>query len=365
MKLSLVLLSGGSAVGQNILCALAAWRERLRLIATTSVADEPALFEFDSVRLVPQTRADAAGFDRCVVNLIADETPGLVVPCRDDDVRYLASLAEREPAFAPRLLCGNVASADVVTDKWRGYEFCAALGLPYAPSLSREAIASRSSFVREQGFPLVAKPRHGCASRDVFLLWNDAQLDRALARDDCVVQRFLGHRRTLDDYFASIQTDGVPLLHSFMGEKHSIQALIGPKGDVRDVIATRNRKDLRSRSVVPDTTPSTLALGRRCAEALAQVGWRGPLNIQCGEDGDGTLWIHEFNGRFTGITADRALLGRNEVAAAITAFTGVSLGDAQDPPVAATVSLASLVSRAADPRRVRSLASEGVWRRST
>jgi carbamoylphosphate synthase large subunit len=365
MKLTLALLSGGSAVGQNILSALAHWRDRLRLVATSSIAEEPALFEFDSVRLVPGTVADAAGFDRCVVNLIAAESPDLVVPCRDDDVHYLASLAQREPALAPRLLCGNAAAAEIVTDKWRSHEFCVARGLPYAPTLSRAAIASRAPFVREQGFPLVAKPRHGCASRDVLLLWNDAQLDRALARDDHVVQRFLGSRRALDEYFASIDTHGVPLLHSFMGEKHSIQALIGPEGDVREVMVTRNWKTLRSRSVVPDTTPSTVELGRRCAEALAQAGWRGLLNIQCQKDDDGTLWIHEFNGRFTGITADRALLGYNEVTAAVAAFTGFTLGAAHDRPVAATVSLASLVSRAPDPRLVRLLACEGMWRRAT
>jgi biotin carboxylase len=292
------------------------------------------------------------------------ESPGLVIPCRDDDVRYLASLAGRVPEFAPRLLCGTAGSAEIVTDKVQSHEFCVAHGLPFVPSHWRDAPASRAAFVREQGFPLVAKPRRGFASRDVRLLWNEAQLDRALARGDYVVQRFLGDRRRLDDYFASIEAYGVPLLHSFMGEKHSIEALIGPRGDVRDVMATRNRKDLRSRSVVPDTTPATLALGRRCAEALARSGWRGPLNIQCQEDGEGALWIHEFNGRFTGITADRALLGHNEVAAAIFAFTGFAFDDAH-PPAAASVSLASLVSRAADPRLVRSLASEGIWRRTT
>ena len=126
-------------------------------------------------------------------------------------------------------------------------------------------------------------------------------------------------------------------------------------------MATRNQKDLRSRTVVPDTTPSTLALGRRCAEALSGAGWRGPLNIQCGEDDDGKLWIHEFNGRFTGITADRALLGHNEVIAAVTAFTGFAF-DGPRPP-GANVSFASLISRAADPESVRMLAREGCWRR--
>lgn len=362
-RLVLLLLSGGSAVGQNILRALDPWRNDLRLVATSSVADEPALFKFDVARLVPETAAGAAGFDRCVVNLLEAELPDLVIPCRDDDILYLASLRERLPALAPRLLCGNAASASVVADKWHSHEFCAAHGLPFAPTLVKGAAVSPAAFVREQGFPLVAKPRRGCASRDVLLLWNEHQVERALARERYVIQRFLGDRRIVGDYLQSIEADGVPLLHSFMGEKHSIQALVGPDGAVRDVMATRNRKDLRSRQVVPDAAPETLALGRRCAKALAALGWRGPLNIQCQQDGDGALWIHEFNGRFTGITADRCLLGHNEVATAIAAFTGFRFEPGRDEPVAADVSIASLESRAADPRDIRSLAREGVWRR--
>lgn len=363
MKVRLLLLSGGSGVGQNILQALAQWRDQVHLVATSSIADEPALFAFDTVHLVRRTQHADASFDRRIVELIANERADLVIPCRDDDVRYLAGLGEREPFLAGRLLCGGSVTATALSDKWEGYRFCAAHGLPFAPTFARDSTQSLASFLREQGFPLVAKPSRGWASRDVLLLWNEAQVERALARPGYVLQRFLGARDTLDSYRAAIEADGIPLNHSFMGEKHSVQALVAPDGGVRDVMATRNLKDLRSRTVVRDATASTLAIGERCGRAFSQAGWRGPLNIQCGKDAEGTLWIHEFNGRFTGITADRALVGHNEVTAAITAFTGFAFAG-HDVPPPAPVSIASLVSRGADPRCVQRLAAEGRWDRS-
>ena len=358
-KPCLLLLSGGSAVGQNVLASLVPWRDELRLVATTSVADEPALFAFDAVHLVPPTAREPARFDESACAIIDRESPGLVVPCREDDVMYLAGLRERRADLAPRILCGTPQAAAIVSDKWLGHRFCVDRGLPFAPSIASEAEGSLEAFLAEQGFPLVAKPRRGFASREVRLLRNVAQVRRALARGD-IVQRFLGARDTLDAWFASAELDGVPLLKSFMGEKHSIQALVAPGGEVVDVMATRNLKDLRSRRVVPDTTPTTLALGRRCAEALSAAGWRGPLNVQCQVDGEGALWIHEFNGRFTGITADRCLLGHNEVVVAIEAFTGHAFDRARQPP-AASESIASLISRAADPASIRALQTHGVW----
>ena len=68
---------------------------------------------------------------------------------------------------------------------------------------------------------------------------------------------------------------------------------------------SRSRSAFRWRSVT------------QCAQAFAGAGWRGPLNIQCQQDTQGTPLIHEFNGRFTGATVDRWLLGFDEVGAAI------------------------------------------------
>jgi hypothetical protein len=52
-RIKLLMLSGGSLVGQNVLAALAMRRDNLELSVMNSKADEPAIFEFNKVFYSP------------------------------------------------------------------------------------------------------------------------------------------------------------------------------------------------------------------------------------------------------------------------------------------------------------------------
>jgi len=360
----LIVLSAGTQVGQNVLRTLSGRRDSIGLVATSSVAHEPALFDFDAVYLVPETVADPAGLEQRLLEIMEREQADLVVPCRDDDVVFLASLRDRRPDLASRLLCGSAAAAEVIVDKWRSHQFCRERGLPFAASMIRCSPLERAEFVRAHGLPLVAKPRRGYASLDVHMLYKDEQVETLLALDGYVVQQYLGDPRRITDFLSAIDVGGIPLNHSFRGVKHSIQALIAPDGSVAHVICTRNyRNQRRSKWVEPDGDPASAAIGAACARAFSAAGWRGPLNIQCEKSAAGETLIHEFNGRFTGATVDRWLLGRDEVGAAIECFTGREIESATPPPAAALEAFESLVARGANPKNVAALRRDGHWRR--
>lgn len=351
-------------MGQNILATLAGRRERVALVATSSVANEPALFDTDAVYLVPATMAEPEAFERRLLEIVDRERIDLVIPCRDDDVLLLASLRERRPELAKRLLCGSAAAAEVICDKWASHEFSVAHGLPFAASIVASTEDARNEFVRKHGLPLVGKPRRGYASLDVYLLHREEQVATLLVRDGYIVQQFLGDPQPVRDYLTTFRERGIPLMHSFEGLKHSIQALIGPEGSIVHVICTRNVRYMRrSKWVRPDADPASRDIGMRCARAFAAIGWRGPLNIQCAATEPGEILIHEFNGRFTGGTVDRWLLGYDEVGAAVEAFTGHPFPSDRIPATAALESFQSRVARAADPAKVAVLARDGEWRR--
>ncbi|MEO8304893.1 MAG: hypothetical protein ABI724_12305 [Betaproteobacteria bacterium] len=360
----LLLLSVGSQVGQGVLRTLSDRRANLELVATSSTSHEPSVFDFDAAYLTPRSAADPEGFERKLIDIMERERIDLVMPCRDDDVVLVSSLAERRSDLAPRLLCGSAASAEVIADKWSSFEFSTKHGLPFAASMIRCAARERKAFVRKYGLPLVAKPRRGFASLDVYMLYKAEQVETMLARDGYIVQQFLGDPTRITDYLAAIDESGVPLNHSFQGVKHSIQALIAPDGSVVHVICTRNYRNLRrSKYVEPDTDPTSAAVGAACARAFSSAGWRGPLNIQCEKTAAGEMLIHEFNGRFTSATVDRWLLGFDEVGAAIEHFTGRAVATTLPPANAALEAFQSLVARAADPDDVAALQRDGVWRR--
>ncbi len=361
--LRLLVLSVGTRVGQNVLNALNHRRDGLVLMATSSVANEPALFDFDVVYRVPPTAVDVDAFERALLDIMDRESVDLVIPCRDDDVEFLASLRDRRPALAHRLLCGSAAVAGVISDKWLSAEFSARHELPFAASIIRCSDDERAAFVARHGFPLVAKPRRGYASLDVHMLWNEAQVRRTLDLDAYVIQQFLGDPQAIADYLETIETRGIPLHHTFQGPRHSIQALIAPDGRVAHVMSIRIVSDRRrSKWVGLDTDPAAAAIGARCAEVFATAGWRGPLNIQCQRAPGGPLLLHEFNGRFTGATFERWLLGFDEVGAAVEHFTGRPVPSGPTPGPEAVEAFETVVGRAADPRKVAMLERDGVWR---
>jgi carbamoyl-phosphate synthase large subunit len=360
----LLVLSAGTQVGQNVLATLAGRRDDIQVIAASSVDNEPALFDFDAVFSVPQTLAASDAFERRVLDILEAERIDLVIPCRDDDVLFLGALRDRRPDLAARLLSGGGAAARVINDKWLSHEFSMAHGLPFAASMVGGEAAARAAFVRRHGFPLVAKPRGGWASMDVYLVNTQRQLATMLARDDFVVQQFLGDPQSMADYLARLDTHGVPLYHDFQGLKHSMQALIAPDGSIADVFSMHLVRQMRrSKWVQPDRDPASHDIAHRCAQAFSAAGWRGPLNIQCRKTVDGKLLIHEFSGRFTGATVDRWLLGFDEVGLAIERFTGIRLRSERGAAPAALEAFESRVGRAADPRHVEVLARDGVWRR--
>ena len=367
--LTLLFLSGGGHTGTNVMASLAARRDGLRLVATSDVPDEPALYAFDRVYLAPKVAADPAGFERRVLEIIERVGPDLVVPCRDEDVEWLAGLRERRDDLRPRLLCGARAIAAMANDKWESHQFAVERGLPFAPSLpsARDdgAAARAEAFVARHGLPVIAKPRRGADSRGVILATTVAQAVRAMNRPEHVLQAYLGEPAEIEAYLREFEEEGVPLFHTFQGVKRSLQVLIGPDGAIKHVVCTRNAVTARNaRAISIDDDPAARAIGEQCAAVFANAGWRGPLNVQCQPDARGTLAIHEFNVRFTGATGARWHIGHDEIGAAVRAFTGRAIAAKfpwREPPRAA---VEGLWPRGADPVSIRMLAERGEWTRN-
>jgi carbamoyl-phosphate synthase large subunit len=133
---------------------------------------------------------------------------------------------------------------------------------------------------------------------------------------------------------------------------------------VSGTFATKNTMR-QGRSVSVEIAPAddAAALTRRCAAVFAGAGWRGPLNVQCQRDADGTLMIYEFNGRCTGATAARRWLGFDEVALLLRDWLDHGL-PAATVPAAASVVRASF-ERLVEPDKVDRLQRDGFWHAST
>ena len=358
----ILLMSGGCLVGQNVYACLVPHRDSLRLVASNSEAREPTLFDFDAVYLTPQTGDSNDAFLRRFEEILGLEDPRLIIPCRDEDVLALAQICERSPSSERgRFLCGNVDTAGAILDKMHSARFCTEHGLPFAATIAMDSpLDQLEAFAERHGYPLLAKPREGFASRGVFLILDHEQLVKSTIYRSHLLQEYLGDPAAVFEYASSI-AKGVPLFHSLERLKHSIQLLISPDGAVSEALVTGNKMVFgKSERVTLEDAPDIRALGLRCGRAFAAAGWRGPLNIQCETTPDGRIVIYEFNGRFTGATAARHLLGHDEVGAALRSFAGLTV-ESPRPPDGATEVIRLPNGRLKDPQRFAQLEQAGFW----
>lgn len=360
----ILFLSGASLVGHNVLATLAGRRGGLHLAAINSLAGEPALFDFDEAFLAGRLKDDPDAFGRRFDEIMALLQPRLVIPCRDDDVAWLAARAAARPELAPRFLCGAPGPARAMLDKAASATLSARHGLPYAPTLATDTDPARlTKFADRHGYPLIAKPRQGFASRGVFLIMHPAQLARLAGRPDYVLQRYLGDGAEARAYLDACAHDGIPLFHSFEADKHALQAFIAPDGSLEGLLATRHTmRQGRSERVSRQDDPTLIELGHCCAAAFSAEGWRGPLNIQCQRSPRGDYGIYEYNGRYTGATAARHLLGYDEVGMGLEHFAGIRLAPTPEPRRWPDDVQRLPLSRAVDEAWVETLKREGRWR---
>jgi hypothetical protein len=108
------------------------------------------------------------------------------------------------------------------------------------------------------------------------------------------------------------------------------------------------------------------------AYALHSLGYIGPLNLNCKKMGPDQFMAYELNGRFTGATAARAMLGYPEVEYALDYFLDGRLPDKKEElhlHLRKMGTLSPMVQRLPgayyiDPDDVIRLKQNGVWHKS-
>lgn len=363
-SLALLVASVGSLVGQNILDMLDGRRGAVRLVGTSSLPEEPRLYDCDAVHLAPPT-ADRAAFGARLLEVMEAERPDLVLVGRDEDVRAMAALAEARPDLAPRMTVGGLEAAEMMLDKLETFRFAQAHGLPFADSAvpGRDGdLAEVRALAARHGFPLIAKPREGFASRGVALVLEAAQLEAYAGAPGWMFQPMLD----AGPDFAACLPDlrrGLPLCWSLPANFTWIhQAIVAPDGRVHDVL---NRAEIvmgRAEYCEPADEPGLLEVGRAWTRALAGAGWRGPLNVQCKRTPAGEFVAFELNGRLTGASSARALQGFDELGLLVEAFCGPGRLPSFAAPPRRRV-WKGLRDRALDEDVAAALRARGVWRR--
>jgi hypothetical protein len=355
----LLITSVGSLVATNLFEALRAiGRERFFVIGANSEAEAVNNFECDVVYRVPPAGAGEA-YRAALLGIGRREAPELWIPARDDDVLELAALAGELPGT---VLAGPPQAAEIVCDKWLSYCFALERGLSAAPT-ALDPDAARQLAARH-GYPLVVKPRRGAGSIGARFVADGAQLERAMARGGCVAQRVISPAPDWQERLPD-PAAGWPLWYSYVDPgQYASQWMVAPDGNALEIGATLNTmvcgRPERSRRI---DDPALSAVAGGFARALAEAGWRGPLNVQCRRDADGGYYMFELAGRFAGGLGGREALGLPETRTVLAAVFPDRFAAPEPAPCGTGLTIKRLQTVGLEADALAQLRRDGVWRR--
>lgn len=313
----ILITSVGSLVGQNLLDVLdhPGFRRRslVTLIGTNSVATSPGNFRCDRCHLVPDTAS--AAFSTVLEAIVASERPELILCGRDEDTVVVRDLLDAHPGLGARLPHGSRDSLLVGLDKRRTAEFCLRHGLPFARTgFSEAGVEAVERLAAECGYPLIAKPARGFASKGVYYARNAPELRALCALDGYIFQEYLGDPAELEGYFRALELAPPLFAHAPNVFHHSAHSFVYPDGTVDDVFISRNAHNAGVTVGFERVEQEALrGIMLRFAAALHAEGGFGPMTVQFRQDRHGAWKAMEINLRTNGNTYPRFLLGQDDL----------------------------------------------------
>ena len=287
--MSRILVTGAGAVlGQGILKSLAAAGDRYDVYSFDPNPLSPGLYWTQHAGLLPM--ASDEDYAAKVEDALERVRPDAVLLGTDVELAIFAeNRATWEERYDTKILVSSPDIVEIADDKYLTAEWLRSQGLPYPKTAIADDREAVGEIVKDCGFPLIVKPRRGARSIGVSLVRDRASLDAAIMPGtDQIVQQYAGPEDA--EYTAGVlYFDG------------ALRASIVLRRDLRDGNTFR---------AYAGEYPEAEAFVRKVGEALAPYG---PANFQFRRDESGEFRLFEINGRFSGTTPMRALLGFNEV----------------------------------------------------
>ncbi|HZO50975.1 MAG TPA: ATP-grasp domain-containing protein [Gaiellaceae bacterium] len=256
-----------TCAGQRVDIVSAFGRAGALTVAADADPLAPALWHADRMAIVP--RVDDPGYVAALAGLVRAHDVRLVVPLTDLDQGLLArSRAQLAPAL---VLVPEPDVCDAMGDKWLAHLFFEAHGIPSPRGWLPGDVPA------DARYPLLVKARRGFGARHIYR-----------ARDP-------------DELAFHLRTTPVEsfVQEACLGDEFSIDVFCDLDGRClnaipRTMIQSKGGESIKGRSLAD---PELIEHGRRVAET---VGIRGPANVQCFRQPDGTLPVTDVNPRFGG-----------------------------------------------------------------
>jgi carbamoyl-phosphate synthase large subunit len=296
----------GGNIGQGVIKAL---RSGCRdyFIAGTDMEPRSAGFSFvDRACVTPAAGAD--GMVAALTTIVETEGIEAIYVCSPHELEFFAKARhDLERATGTRVLVNPEPVIRIGQDKLETARFLETHGFPSPETASAEDEPAVDRLIERWGFPIIAKPRRGWTSVNVFTIRCRAALEAArVLVPDLVVQRYLPD--ATEEYTAGV-------VGSSAARRFAWIVL---------------RRDLMQGTTYRTELAEDPAIGAQVVAMAQALGVEGACNFQL-RLVDGQPFVFEINPRFSGTSGIRYLYGFNDPE---MAFEQICLGQPiVQPPV--------------------------------
>lgn len=369
-KIKILISSVGSLVGQNILDVLESpllnRRYQVNLIGTNTI-NSPNNYRCDVCYKVPVTSTEE--FVPRMIDILKAEDPDLVLSARDEDTEKMMILLRDNPHIKSKMPYGKLNTVIYALNKWQTWLFTQKYNLPFAETfvIGRSGgVEQLMQFVDRVGYPLIAKPIEGFASKGVFFVRNWQQAESAAQLSEYMFQEYLGQPNDMDKYFKSID-ELTPLFASAPGIfHHSCHTIISPEGNIDRIFISRNEhKDGATIGFRRVQIEKLEEIAMEFAKAIYAEGGYGPLTIQFRMDKNHNWKAQEMNLRTNGNTFPRFIMGQDDLGLILKGLMPeFNFPIYTAPPKASEYIIGkSLLSNIMHPGSMSQFENNGVWKK--
>ncbi|CUR52256.1 putative carbamoylphosphate synthase large subunit [Nitrosotalea devaniterrae] len=295
MKKSNVLVTAsGGIVSQGIIkCLKLANKQKksdvnYKIFATDASAKAPGLYRADEGILVPPVTAPNY-LDFITKTCIEKKIMAIFIGSDEELLPLTRARQEIESKTGAVVLSNPVDVVSKAGDKWKTYEFLRENGLPCAES---SLPYDKDVFIKEQGFPIVVKPREGHGSLHFYIVHNARELDNA---ENAI--RNAGWRPLLQEYIKGDDSE------------FTTGITIGYDGKVMSSISMK--KTLKGGQTYRAFIDNFKNIRRSAEQVAVKIKAIGAINIQAKTVNEKPK-IFEINARFSATSPLRAVAGINE-----------------------------------------------------
>ena len=284
-----ILVTGaGSLLGQGIVKSLKKINMKLHIIAVDPNPYSAGLFWVNEQYIVPY--ADSPNYLSSIKKLLLKTKPNFLFIGTDVELLILSKNKKTlEKNFNVKIIVSKTKVIEIANDKLKTSEFLKKNGFNYPITVEPKNNFLLNSLILKKGFPLIAKPKVGARSFQVYKVNTEIELYEKLKKiKSPIVQEYIGS--SSKEYTASAL---------YFNNKYQASIIL--------------RRDLRDGNTYRSYFVNNKLFKKRVIEWTEAIKPFGPINFQFRLNKNGEPVIFEINARFSGTTPLRSLMGFNEV----------------------------------------------------